>query len=93
VVRRTVLGFWVLVHHPHGAVSGLREGSGSGAAGTRFANEAVLARALAREVLRRDPDADTVRRVARLLAAMGERLVLAEDELRRAAAPDATEAA
>jgi hypothetical protein len=88
-VRRTVLGFWVLVHHPHGAVSGLREVSGGGVAGTRFASAAALARALARDVLRRAPDAAAVRRVEQLLAAMGERLVLAEDDLLRAAAAEA----
>jgi len=87
VVRRTALGWRVLVRHPYGRISRLRGRPVAAAEAGDFASAEEVARALAREVLRREPSRAELRVVAdRLLAGSGPRWEIGEDEVRAAAA-------
>jgi len=87
VVRRTALGWRVLVRHPYGRIARLRARPVDPAEAGDFASAEQVARALVREVLRREPSRAELRVVAdRLLAGSGPRWEIGEDEVRAAAA-------
>jgi hypothetical protein len=83
VVRRGALGLRVLCRHPYGRVSWLDPGSGARAADGVFADAESAARAVAREVLRQEPEPGAVAELARLLAGPGLRREMDEDDVRR----------
>lgn len=83
VVRRTALGYRALVHHAYGRVTRLGPPARDGR--PNFSDGVQVARALAREALRRGPREAEVTQVAALLAGPGWRWELHEDEVRAAA--------
>ena len=84
VVRRTALGFRVLIRHPYGRVTRLGPAWRDGRAD--FASTEQVARAIARDALRRPPRREEVSQVATLLGGRSARWELHEADVRAAAA-------
>jgi len=82
VVRRTALGLRVLCRHPYGRVSRVEPDPRAPAVAGGFASPEAAARAVAREVLRREPEPGAVAELARLLAGPGPRWEIGEDDVR-----------
>jgi hypothetical protein len=83
VIRRGALGLRVLCRHPYGRVSWLEPGPAAQAVKGVFAGPEPAARALAREVLRQEPEPGVVAELARLLSGPGPRWEIGEDDVRR----------
>lgn len=83
VIRRGALGLRVLCRHPYGRVSWLEPAAAARAADGAFPGAESAARAVAREVLRQEPEAGAVAELARLLAGPGPRWEIGEDDVRR----------